>query len=337
MNVHDNLDNGNDLDNLGDGISRLQLPHSSTSTDFNLNFPSSDVGVIGGSTLKTPTITWAKLGNSDDPVSPQASPSRKFVFPSLRDLTTESRTNNQWTNPHVNHPVSPLLGDFIKKSSSVLGVYSLSATVTNPEHSVSGASALGGLQQGAGSVARGPAGQGLYSKPIVTTSLLRSAPDTPFTFGNSTRPGTGMNPIYSIDEKPGQSVPRRSHIYSNPAPPYSPLPTSTCSNSRDPAMEAPNVGVSNPLANYLLTQEMTRNVIRPFDGSAHQFWSWIHQVKARTKHLSLSPLDSPCIAVKFGGPSEQDDPGFYFIFRCGGRRGVPWCVERAGREVWITG
>ena len=45
------------------------------------------------------------------------------------------------------------------------------------------------------------------------------------------------------------------------------------------------------LTNYLLTHEMTKNVIRPFDGTSFQFWSWIEQIRSRIKDLPLSPLE----------------------------------------------
>ena len=45
------------------------------------------------------------------------------------------------------------------------------------------------------------------------------------------------------------------------------------------------------LINYIATQDVTKNSIQKFDGTAFKFWAWVEQIKFRFKHLRLDPVD----------------------------------------------
>ena len=45
------------------------------------------------------------------------------------------------------------------------------------------------------------------------------------------------------------------------------------------------------LMNYIATQDITKNSIQKFDGTAFKFWAWVEQIKSRIKHLRLDPVD----------------------------------------------
>ena len=58
----------------------------------------------------------------------------------------------------------------------------------------------------------------------------------------------------------------------------------------------PNINVNptpkvDPLLKHVLSQDLTRNVIEPFDGTAHKFHTWVAQVNTRIMGLDLSPLE----------------------------------------------
>ena len=103
-----------------------------------------------------------------------------------------------------------------------------------------------------------------------------------------------------------------SNVFVNP-----PLSQPTATGSRMYSCAQPNYSFvphysmvgSNPhhsatdLNSYLLTHEMTKNVVTPFDGTSFKFCSWIEQIQTRIKNLPLSPLEilhilqSNCIGV----------------------------------------
>ena len=52
----------------------------------------------------------------------------------------------------------------------------------------------------------------------------------------------------------------------------------------------PNSNV-DPLAQYLLKQDLLKNTIEPFDGTAYKFNSWTNQIRTRIQGLNMSPQE----------------------------------------------
>ena len=52
-----------------------------------------------------------------------------------------------------------------------------------------------------------------------------------------------------------------------------------------------NVATNDMIFNYLATQDMVKNSIPMFDGTAYMFWSWIDQIESRIQNLNLQPAD----------------------------------------------
>ena len=132
------------------------------------------------------------------------------------------------------------------------------------------------------------------SQPIVTTTIQPSyvtagAPNTP-QYYLTTPPGYPP-PCYPITTPPGyapivinpnntqtnypfnyQSMPNQ-----NPGPVGAPYQSYQASNS--------------DLTKHLLTQNLLKDSIEPFDGASHKFHTWKQQITAKIAPLSLSPVE----------------------------------------------
>ena len=130
---------------------------------------------------------------------------------------------------------------------------------------------------------------GTYSAPhMANQNLFASNPCHPNTYNSVTNPLCAYPSINSMNvNHSNRYVPTTVSFPFNSYNNYSSgqhMPYNNVQNIR-PHMN------SDPLVKHILSKDLIKSVIEPFDGSPHKYNTWVAQINARIEGLNLSPIE----------------------------------------------